>query len=212
MESFLSLLHNYREADAHEAAQNLKMIREMMERSTRHSTFTGLSGVVAGLVSVGGCLLTLQLERRGGTLEAMRVEFLGTWLSVIFLALTSDYFLTKRQARRVGKHILSRLGKQMLRALLPALGTGAVLTLYFLQRGMLAQIYPVWAMTYGAAVCAVGLFSQREVTFLGLAFLAAGAFTLLAFPAEGLKMMMLTFGGFHIFYGIAMGRREKRAK
>ena len=188
------------------------MIRDLMERSTKHSTFTGVSGVVAGSVSILGCLITRQLAQQGVPLERLQVSFLGTWLSVIMIALLSDYFLTKRQARKVGKHILSRLGKQMLRALLPALGTGAILTLYFLKHGMLAEIYPVWAMTYGAAVCAVGLFSQREVTFLGIAFLVTGAFTFLFLPEQGLKMMALTFGGFHAVYGVGMGWKEKRAK
>jgi hypothetical protein len=89
----------------------------------------------------------------------------------------------------------------------PGLGTGAILTLFFLQHKILADIYPIWMLAYGIAVCATGLFSQREVSFLGAAFLIAGAAALLM-PAFGLVMMAVTFGGFHIIYGITMSRKE----
>ena len=89
----------------------------------------------------------------------------------------------------------------------PGLGAGALLTFYFLSHQLLEDIYPIWMIAYGIAVCATGLFSQKEVSILGGAFLLAGAATLL-FPAHGLIMMAITFGGFHILYGAAMARKD----
>ena len=63
-------------------------------------------------------------------------------------------------------------------------------------------------LTYGLAICAVGLFSVRPVSYLGAAFVLAGAVTLLLPASLGLFMMGLTFGGFHIVYGILMGRKH----
>lgn len=198
-----------------EAEENLRIIRDLMERSTRYSTFSGLSGVFAGLVSIAGCLVqrfyVLSLPR-----ETQSTAFLVNWTLVIALALGMDYLLTKRRAPLVGKTIISRLGKQMAMAAAPGLGTGVLLTLYFLQRGLIHDIYPVWMLTYGVAVCAVGLFSQKEVSRLGWAFLAAGALTLLVqtWAAPPLKadidwlMMAVAFGGFHIVYGIVVSRRD----
>lgn len=198
-----------------EAEENLRIIRDLMERSTRYSTFSGLSGVFAGLVSIAGCLVqrfyVLSLPR-----ETQSTAFLVNWTLVIALALGMDYLLTKRRAPLVGKTIISRLGKQMAMAAAPGLGTGVLLTLYFLQRGLIHDIYPVWMLTYGVAVCAVGLFSQKEVSRLGWAFLVAGALTLLVqtWAAPPLKadidwlMMAVAFGGFHIVYGIVVSRRD----
>src|SRR5689334_21811231 len=92
-------------------------------------------------------------------------------------------------------------------ASLPGLGTGAILTLFLLQHGMAGAIFPVWMLAYGIAVTATGLFSQREVSYLGAAFLAAGAVALFV-PGIGLPMMAVTFGGFHIAYGLWMSRKE----
>lgn len=196
-----------------EAQENLRVIRELMERSTRHSTFSGLSGVLAGLVSIAGCLIqAFYVRRLGGATQS--TGFLLNWAVVVALVLSLDFILTKRRAPLVGKRILSHLGRQMVMASLPGLGTGALLTLFFVHRGMMDEIYPFWMLCYGSAISAVSLFSQKEVARLGLAFLLAGALTLaaelLGAPPSPLGLVMMAFssGGFHIAYGIAAGRRE----
>ena len=200
----MTMLREFREPDAREAEENLRVIRDLMERSTKYSTFAGLSGVTAGVASIIGCLLT---HRMGGNPADFPVAFLVTWSLVIIIAVGADYLLMKRRAARAGKRVLSRLGKQMVIASAPGLGSGAMLTLYFMQHKILGDIYPVWMLAYGIAVCATGLFSQREVSYLGAAFLLAGAGTLLI-PGWGLLMMAVTFGGFHIIYGIIMSRKD----
>jgi hypothetical protein len=200
----MTMLREPREPDAREAEENLRVIRALMERSTKFSTFSGLSGILAGAASIAGCAITRAF---GPDPAAFPVAFLVVWSAVIVVAIGADYLLMKRRAARVGKHIISRLGKQMVIASAPGLGTGAVLTLYMLQHKMLGDIYPFWMLAYGTAVAAAGLFSQREVSYLGAGFLVAGAATLFA-PAFGLPMMAVTFGGFHIAYGIAMSRKE----
>ena len=157
-----------------------------------------------GLASIVGCLVTHSLGPDPGNFP---VAFLAIWSTVIVVAVGADYLLMKRRAAGVGKHVLSRLGKQMVIASTPGLGAGAILTLYLLQHKMLGDIYPLWMLAYGIAVCATGLFSQREVSYLGAAFLLVGAVTLFA-PGLGLIMMAVSFGGFHIAYGIAMSRKE----
>jgi hypothetical protein len=196
------------EPDAREAVANLRAIRELMERSTKHSTFSGLSGVLAGLASVTGCWLTRQLELQSVTRQHFNIDFTCIWFMVIVAAIGCDYLLTKRKAALVGKRIVSRLGKQMVAAAGPGLGTGALLTLNFLQHGLIQDIYPMWMLCYGCAVSSVGLFSQREVLYLGASFLFVGAGTLAVAPHYGLWMMAVAFGGLHILYGCWSSRRD----
>src|SRR5215467_14331326 len=92
-----------------EAQENLRVIRELMERSTRYSTFSGLSGVCAGLVSIFGCVLQrFWVPSLAPTARAS--AFLLDWTVVIALAIGIDFLLTKRRAPQVGKTINSRLG------------------------------------------------------------------------------------------------------
>ena len=214
----MTMLEDFREPEAHhnltyhapdprEAEENLRVIREVMERSTKYSTFSGLSGVLAGVASIIGCLVTWTLLSHPPNTDGFRIPFFLTWTVVILFSITADYLIMKRRAVRVGKRIVSRLGKQMVYAAGPGLGTGALLTLWLLQHDMLTSIYSIWMLCYGIAVCAVGQFSQREVKVLGAAFLLAGAMTMLL-PSLGLFMIAVTFGGFHIIYAIVMSRRD----
>lgn len=204
----MAVLRDFQEPDAREAEENLRTIRELMERSTKHSTFSGLSGVMAGIASITGCIVTNSLVQKNLPAAEFRTNFVFIWSVVIVSALVMDYVLTKRKAARVGKHIISRLGKQMVIGAGPGLGTGALLTLLFLRNNLVNDIYPMWMLSYGCAVCSVALFSQREVLFLGLAFLIAGALTLAAVPMWGLQMMAVAFGGIHIIYGLIMSRKD----
>ncbi len=202
-----------REVPVEQAAENLRVIRDMMERSTKHSTFSGLSGVLAGSYSIIGALLQWLWIPNAFPLYPIR-SFLILWSIVIACTIGTDFLLTKRKAARVGKTVRSRLGRQMILAAGPALFTGALLTLVFAQMQTFAPIYPLWMLSYGTAICAVGLFSQKEVSWLGWAFLTAGFVTLalqvvtLRSETVGLAMTALSFGGFHIVYGIAVSRRD----
>jgi hypothetical protein len=202
-----------REQPVQEAEENLRIIRGLMERSTKHSTFSGLSGVLAGLFAVAGSAAQAYLLPRIAP-EHPIYSFLMLWSTVVVLAIGTDFLLTKRKAASVGKTIRSRLGRQMVLAAGPALCTGALLTLFFARYQWIYNIYPFWMLCYGTAVCAVGLFSQKEVTRLGWAFLVTGALTLFSMLGStagdtiGLIMTAVTFGGFHIVYGIAVSRRD----
>jgi hypothetical protein len=202
------MLQEERQREAREAEENLRVIRDLMERSTKHSTFSGLSGVLAGAASIVGCLMTRALEQENLRPTEFQTSFLLLWSAVIVFAVGADYLLTKRRAAQVGKYVMSRLGTQMILGSAPGLGTGALLTLFFLRQGLLPFIYPFWMLCYGIAVCAVGQFSQREVSHLGAAFLWAGAMTLFLPPSCSLWMMAVSFGGFHIVYGIRMARKD----
>jgi len=202
----MTLLREFQEPDARTAHENLQVIRDLMERSTRYSTFSGLSGVLAGTASIVGCIVTHALTKPSGAVDP--AAFLLTWSLVIVFAIGADFLWMKRRATRVGKRIVSPLGKQMLVASSPGLGAGLLLTLFFLQHGLIAHIYPVWMLCYGSAVAAVGLFSQREVSRLGAAFLLAGAATLFLPVVYGLPVMGIVFGGFHIVYGVVMSRKD----
>ena len=200
-----------------EAEENLRVIRGLMERSTRYSTFSGTSGILAGSFAILGCLIhrfvVASLHQ-----EVRHPAMLLTWSAVVIAALSADYLLTKRRARSVGKYIRSHLGRQIALASAPGLGFGALLTIYLYSVNRLEDVFPFWMLSYGAAVSAVGLFSQREVRRLGWAFIGAGALTFfLKFVTPpgvwftlALLMMAVSFGGFHIAYGFEVSSREDR--
>lgn len=197
---------------AGEAEEHLRVIRQAMERSTRYSTFSGLSGIVVGLLALAGCILMNVIMPRV-TDPLWPYLFFGLWTTVLGLALVADFLLTKRRAREVGKRIRSPYAKHLVRAAAPGFLAALAVTLFYVTQPVLIgpYIYGFWMLCYAASVLAVAQYSVREVSVLGWAFLAAGAVTLLLPPSWGIgprAMMALTFGGFHVVYGIWMGYRH----
>ena len=203
-------------ATVDEAREHLRVIRQTMERSTQYSTLSGWSGILVGCVAFAGVVATWRLQLTGpsspdsGRLPQVtgHAVLLGIWFAALIAAVTIDFVCNKRRARRVGKHVRSRLGAHIIVAALPGFLTAGVLSLFFLAHGLLPFIWGVWMLCYGAAICAVGLFSVRAVSILGAAFVLAGAATLLMPVTAGLTMMAISFGGFHILYGTTMARKH----
>ncbi len=206
-----------------EAREHLRVIRQTMERSTKYSTLSGLSGVLIGLVAIVGVWLTSRLTPPTpidvssslpipydvlNSQQSYRWDIGLIWCAVLALAVTIDFVANKRRAARVGKTVMSPIGGHIILAALPAFFGGAVLTYFLLQHNLAFSVWGVWMLCYGLAICAVGLFSVKPVSVLGGAFVLAGAVTLLLPAGAQLPMMALTFGGFHIGYGILMARRH----
>ena len=192
-----------------EACDNLRAIRDIMERSTKHSSLSGLSGIVVGLWAIFGVLVTwLTLAHSiAATHVDVRtlVAFAATWIAVLALSIATDFLITKSRAARVGKQFFSKLGTHVVGAAAPGFTAGLVFSLNMLAHNRLSEVWGYWMLAYGVAICAVGLFSVRPVIFLGWAFVVAGALTLFLPPSCGLAMMAIAFGGFHIAYGLYTG-------
>jgi len=194
-----------------EAKENLRVIRQTMERSTRYTTLSGWSGVLIGIMAIA-CVFMTRAQ-----VESLQVQHLGLrsgilgiavlWMSALVAAVAIDFGCNKWRAARVGKHVVSRLGAHIILAALPAFVTGAVLTIFLFENNLIFPIWGAWMLCYGLAICAVGLFSIKPVSFLGAAFVVSGAVTLLLPMPYHYFMMGLTFGGYHIVYGLLMARK-----
>ena len=197
---------------AGEAEEHLRVIRQTMERSTKHSTLSGLSGVLVGLYALVGSVITQFVTPYPHLQKPWdRYAFITVWAMVGVLSIVTDIVLTKRKAARVGKTATSPLGLHLIRAAAPGVAVGIVLSAFYLiHPGWISEyIYGVWMLAYATAVLGVGMFSVREVSMLGWVFLGAGCITLLV-PQQVIPpalVMALTFGGVHIWYGAYMGRK-----
>jgi len=195
-----------------EARENLRAIRQTMERSTKYSTLSGLSGVLIGLTAIAGVAVTeaiINHKIKAGLPDSSVQPLLGlVWLIVLAVAVTIEFAWNKRRAARIGKRVASPLGAHIIVAALPSGLAAAVLTVFFYVHHLFFHVWGIWMLCYGLAICAVGLFSVRPVSYLGGAFVLAGAITLLLPGPYHLYVMALTFGGFHILYGTLMARKH----
>ena len=182
------------------AMDNLRFIRETMERA---GAFTAISGW--GMVGVGiiACAATL-VGWRQPTVE----RWVAVWLAAAALAAAVSFGATARKARRAGMPIVTNTGRKLLLAFAPPMVAGAVLTVVLVDLGMLPLLRGVWLMLYGTAVVAGGTYSVRIVPVMGVCFMAVGAVSLFVPRAAGDWLMLAGFAGLHLLFGTLIARRH----
>jgi hypothetical protein len=66
----------------------------------------------------------------------------------------------------------------------------------------------MWMLLYGAGVISAGTYSVTIIPFMGAAFMLAGVITLIAPASWATGMLIASFGGLHILFGILIARRH----
>jgi len=181
------------------AMDNLKYIRETMERAT---AFTGISGW--GQVAIGfTALVSASISAQQKTFKA----WLAVWMAEALIALLIAGWSIDRKARAAKMPLLSGPGRKVAFSLSPPIFAGAIVTIVLYRAGLTNEIPGLWLLLYGTGVVTGGMFSVSVVPIMGLCFMALGAVAFFA-PAEYANWLMAAgFGGLHIVFGVIIARR-----
>jgi len=182
------------------ALDNLRFIRETMERA---GTFTAISGW--GIVAVGVVAMVAAAVARARPTVEWQV---GTWVVTAAVCVAISMWATARKARRSDLSMVSGPAQKLVLAFAPAMVVGALLTVALLRIGANDLLPPVWMLLYGTAVVAGGAFSVRIIPVMGICFMVLGAVALFAPPAVGDWLMVGAFGVVHVVFGIQIARRH----
>ena len=181
------------------AMDNLKYIRETMERAT---AFTAISGW--GLAAIGvTAFSTAFISSRQKTFQA----WLMVWLAEAVIALLIAGWSMDRKARAAKMPLLSGPGRKVAFSLSPPLIAGAIVTVVLYRAGLTEAIPGLWLLLYGTGVVTGGMFSVSVVPFMGICFMAMGAAAFLAPNGLVNWFMAAGFGGLHIVFGVIIARR-----
>lgn len=182
------------------AMDNLRFIRETMERASSFTAVPGWGGVGMGMTA----LLASWLASRQTSPDA----WLGVWLVAALIAVGTGAFATERKARRAGIPLFSGPGRKFALSLLPPLVAGALLTATLYRAGLLWALPPMWLLLYGTAVVTGGAFSVPIVPVMGTSLMMLGAAALFCPPSWGNWFMAAGFGGLQILFGTLIARRH----
>jgi len=182
------------------ALDNLRFIRETMERA---GTFTAISGW--GIVAVGVLAMVAAAVAHIRPTVEWRV---GTWVVTAVACIALSMWATARKARRSDVSMVSGPAQKLALAFSPAMLVGALLTVALLRTGANDLLPAVWLLLYGTAVVAGGAFSVRIIPVMGVCFMILGSLALFAPPAVGDWLMVGGFGVVHVVFGIQIARRH----
>ncbi len=181
------------------AEDNLRFIRETMERA---GSFTAVSGW--GQVAIGASAVAASwLAARAGSAD----RWLAVWLGESALAIGVAMATTTWKVRDARVPLVSGPARKFALSFVPTMIAGAVLTAVLVARGNYAMLPALWMLVYGAAVVSAGTFSVPVVPVMGACFMAAGVLTFALPAAYGDIMMAVAFGGLHLVFGAAIARR-----
>ncbi len=181
------------------AADNLRFIRETMERS---AVFTSLPG--RGTAAVG---VTALVAAWFASRQATDGAWLAVWLAEACLAVSIAALTTAHKMRRVETPASLRPLRNFALGLAPPLVAGAALTAAFYQQGVMWPVPGIWLLLYGCGIATGGAFSIRLVPAMGVSFMLLGLVALFG-PVEWHNFLLaLGFGGFHLVFGLIVTRR-----
>jgi len=185
---------------AERAEDNLRFIRETMERA---GSFTAVSGW--GQVAIGvTALVAAWVSSQATTAD----RWLAVWLGEAAVAVAIAMATTTWKVRDARVPMMSGPARKFALSFVPPMVVGALLTVVLVARGEYALLTAVWMLLYGAAVVSAGTFSVRIVPVMGACFMACGAAAVVLPPGSRDALMALSFGLLHVIFGILIARRH----
>jgi len=210
--------------DTKEQLDALKDIREMMSRSARFISLSGMSGIVIGMLAISfGIYLHFLVQYfnviNGTSYDycslifndgVIRVNLLVHYgllaLALLGLSVAVSIWFTARKAKKIGENIWDDSARRVVVNMFVPLVVGGLVCLTFLYHLQLYFIAPLMLIFYGFALFNTSKYTVGEIRSLGLINMVLGLLALL-FVHYGLFIWTFGFGLMHIVYGVWMYKK-----
>lgn len=202
----------------------IKDIRNMMERSSRFLSLSGLSGVAIGLIALLGvsvfCLhfhfsplekgyyqqwLTASGSPNNDALHFMIITAIG----VLLFAIASGTIMSIRKSKQLMLPIWDASSKRMLINMLIPLTTGAIFCLILLSKNLFSMLAPASLIFYGLALVNASKYTLEDIKYLGVIEIILGLSSAWWIDL-GLINWTIGFGVLHVLYGFFLHAKHEK--
>jgi len=189
--------------------EDLKEIKDIMNRSSRFISLSGLSGISAGITALIGAYLVHKFifvdsdylifgSVLLSTEQFSKLLIIACGTIVVSIGLV--IFLTTQETKKRKQEIWDQQTKRILLNLSIPLLSGGIISMIFLARGYVGIVFPMTLIFYGMALVNVSKYTLNEIRSLGLIEILLGLVAL-QWISYGLIIWSLGFGVLHIVYG-----------
>lgn len=196
-----------------EYEKDLASIRNMMERSAKFISLSGLSGVLAGIYALAGAVTAYFLVHYPISPFRFRIysvtdgdvlyKLIAIAAVVLIASLSTGLWFSHKKAKKNGLNLWSPTTRMLLINVSIPLVTGGIFILIILATGHFGLAAPASLIFYGLALIQGSLNTYDEIRYLGFSEIALGLISAM-FPGFGLIFWALGFGVLHIVYGTIM--------
>jgi hypothetical protein len=195
--------------------EDIKKIKEIMNRSTRFISLSGWSGVSTGLIALAGAaaayLIVFQkqdwlAEEQVFIDDAYLFYLLLIAVLTLGLSIGAAIFFTTQKATKQNQKIWDQQSKRLLLNLAIPLVTGGLLCLLLLFKGFVWMLPALTLIFYGLALINASKYTWPEIRNLGLIEIVLGLVAL-QFTAYSLLVWALGFGLIQMIYGLMVQKK-----
>lgn len=187
--------------------QDLASIRNLMERSSKFISLSGLSGILAGVYALAGSgAAYFMMNNRTGQAEnytEYTLRFSVIAVVVLLASVLTGLLLSSHKAQKTGQQIWGPTSRALLFQMVVPLLTGGLLIILFLSRGNIDMIAAACLIFYGLALISASSYTFTDIKFLGLCDVVLGLIAAI-YPDYSLLLWAIGFGALHIVYGSIM--------
>ena len=195
--------------DPGSAADHLRVIRNLMERATVYRLISAPTALVGGIISLAASLFLFWHP------PAKRTSYLLLWLAVLLVTAGANSLFIRWEAKKRNAPVYSPAFRHALFAILPAATSGVAVGALSLQWSYFCPGV-FWSLFYGLALLATRPYGPRSMQILAWFFFVTGICSILFLNQSRLDdvrvaagFMALTFGLYHLIYGILVGRETR---
>lgn len=192
---------------------DISEIKNMMNRSSRFISLSGLSGILAGIYSLIGAWFaynTIYLDTLAfGNYKNLIItqesvyKLFAIAIAVILLSLITGIILSYRKANKQNEKFWDASSKRLIINFMIPMATGGIFILFLIEKEILGLVAPLTLLFYGLACVNASKYTLGGVRYLGITMIILGLIAT-KFIGYGLLFWALGFGFCHIFYGAVM--------
>ena len=201
--------------------EDISEIKNMMSRSSRFISLSGMSGVMAGVYALVGAFLAHKvlggLSTTAEATASVRSDLFVVQqlyliaFGVMLCAVVTGIILTLRKSKRSGEKMWDVSSKRLVANFLIPLIAGGIFCLVLIQYKIAWLVAPATLVFYGLACVNASKYTLGDIRYMGIAFVAIGLIST-QFIGYGLYFWALGFGLFHIVYGALMHFKYDRKR
>lgn len=191
--------------------EDLKAIREMMEKSSRFLSLSGLSGLLSGIIAIIGAAFAyfyVLVNSSVADMNRQQVIFILVIdaLVVLVTSIGFAFYFSWKKARKNNQKLFNKITIKTLYNLMIPLITGGILSLVFIYRGEFEIVASTTLIFYGLALVNASKYTFDEIHYLGITEIILGIGAAI-FLFNGIIFWTIGFGLCHIIYGFIMYKK-----
>ena len=199
--------------DSKKYIEDISQIKDMMSKSSRFLSLSGLSGIMAGIYAILGAAIGYLFfipKNDFVILHSWNFRMILLLLAgVAILSVVTAFLLTNKKAKQNNEKIWDETTRRLLFHFLVPMVTGGIYILIKLKSQHYGLTASLMLVFYGLALLNASKYTLSNVQYLGISEIILGLICA-ALPGYGFWFWIVGFGVLHILYGSLIYFKEER--